>query len=102
MLLESSTLVLTINNNRVGFFGVRHASQMLSQMERNIDKLDDEQLAATAYVWRQRAAAGERHAYEIWVRMERELLSRLGPTPSQNMPLVNIFPVNHAWWKFWK
>lgn len=71
-------------------------------MERNIDELDDEELAATAYVWRQRAVAGERHAHQTWARMERELLRRLGPTPSQRMPLIDTLSIRRTWWKFWK
>ncbi|RZI59817.1 MAG: hypothetical protein EOP14_03645 [Pseudomonas sp.] len=65
------------------------------------DDLDDEQLAATAYVWRHRAEAGEKNAYGTWARLELELQHRLGPTPSNHSPLGAQQPKQRLWWQFW-
>jgi hypothetical protein len=66
-----------------------------------MDELDDEQLAATAYVWRQRAQAGEKNARRTWARMEQELQRRLGPTPSNHAPLEVELSLQRPWWRFW-
>lgn len=66
-----------------------------------IQDLDDEQLAATAYVWRQRVNAGDKNARRTWAKMEQELHRRLGPTPSNNAPLEAKLPERGPWWRFW-
>ncbi|RZI54480.1 MAG: hypothetical protein EOP12_02585 [Pseudomonas sp.] len=66
-----------------------------------MDELDDEQLAATAYVWRQRAQAGEKNARRTWARLEQELQRRLGPTPSNHAPLEAVSSPRRSWWRFW-
>lgn len=66
-----------------------------------IDDLDDGQLAATAYVWRRRAQAGEKNAHQTWDRMEQELRRRLGPTPSDYAPLMVKLPERRPWWRPW-
>ena len=49
----------------------------------DIKNLDDEELAATAYVLRQRAKLGDRQAQRTAGELEAELSRRIGPTPSQ-------------------
>ncbi len=66
-----------------------------------MDELDDEQLAATAYVWQQRAQAGDKNARRTWARMEQELQRRLGPTPSGHGPLEAHSSNPRPWWRFW-
>lgn len=66
-----------------------------------MDELDDEQLAATAYVWRQRAQAGEKSARRTWAQLEQELQRRLGPTPSSRVPLEAQSSGQRPWWRFW-
>ena len=66
-----------------------------------MDELDDEQLAATAYVWRQRALAGEKNARRTWARLEQKLQRRLGPTPSTRAPLAVEPSLQRLWWRFW-
>ena len=66
-----------------------------------MEELDDEELAATAYVWRQRVQAGEKSAQRTWARMEQELQRRLGPTPSNHAPLQTEAPRQRSWWQVW-
>ena len=64
--------------------------------------LDDEELAATAYIWREKARLGDRHAARTADQLDTELRRRLGPTPSQYVPLGNGEKApRRAWWKFW-
>lgn len=66
-----------------------------------IEELDDEQLAATAYVWHRRVKAGELNANKTLLMLEKELQRRLGPTPSNHLPLELAIKKRRAWWKLW-
>lgn len=66
-----------------------------------MDELDDEQLAATVYVWKQRAQAGDKNARRTWAQMEQELQRRLGPTPSNHAPLEAHLSNLRPLWRFW-
>ncbi|RZL54286.1 MAG: hypothetical protein EOP70_13160 [Variovorax sp.] len=63
--------------------------------------LDDEALASTAYIWREKARVGDRSAARIADELDAELLRRLGPTPSQYSPLEKQRPASRPWWRFW-
>lgn len=64
--------------------------------------LDDEALAATAYIWREKAKLGDRYASRVADELDAELHRRLGPTPSRRMPLESENPAaRRRWWKFW-
>ncbi len=64
--------------------------------------LDDEQLAATAFIWREKARVGDRTAARVADELDAELHRRLGPTPSQCMPLIeNKKAAARPWWKLW-
>lgn len=64
--------------------------------------LDDEALAATAYIWREKAKLGDRHASRVADELDAELHRRLGPTPSMRMPLEHSEAEGRRpWWKFW-
>lgn len=66
------------------------------------EHLDDEALAATAYIWREKARLGDKHAARIVEQLDSELSRRLGPTPSQRVPLeTDEKGPRRAWWKFW-
>jgi hypothetical protein len=66
------------------------------------EDLTDEQLAASAHVWRRRAFHGEKHARSVALRLEREMRRRAG------VPESELAPFDHAaskrrrpWWRFW-
>jgi len=67
--------------------------------------LDDEALAATAFVWHERARLGDRQARQIADELDAELRHRLGPTPSEPAPLLSVEPTKLArpsrrtWWQ---
>ena len=64
--------------------------------------LDDEELAATAYIWREKAKFGDRHASRLADKLDAELHRRLGPTPSMRMALEgDETKPRRPWWKFW-
>ncbi|MGI4779115.1 MAG: hypothetical protein ACRYGA_13540 [Janthinobacterium lividum] len=63
--------------------------------------LDDEELAATAYIWREKARVGDRHASRVADELDAELFRRLGPTPSHYSPLDEKRAVRRPWWRFW-
>ncbi|MGJ7580508.1 hypothetical protein ACSFA3_10040 [Variovorax sp. RHLX14] len=64
--------------------------------------LDDEELAATAYIWREKGKLGDRHASRVADELDAELHRRLGPTPSRRMELGRDGPApGRPWWKFW-
>jgi hypothetical protein len=65
--------------------------------------LDDEALAATAYVLRQRAKLGDRQARRAMDEVEAELTRRIGPTPSQTGALENVgrAGMQKPWWRLW-
>lgn len=70
------------------------------------DNLDDEALAATAYVWHARGRLGDRRAQRIACELDAELTRRIGSTLSQPAGLRFASPVLHVgtrpWWKiFW-
>jgi hypothetical protein len=67
------------------------------------DRMDDDELAASAFVWRQRAAHGDKEAARVARELEAELKRRLGDnTPSSKMPLeAPPEPAKRPWWKFW-
>ena len=70
----------------------------------DIMNLDDEALAATAYVLRQRAKLGDREARRTVSEVEAELNRRIGPTPSQMgalMPGGHTPPQHRPWWRLW-
>lgn len=69
----------------------------------DIMNLDDEALAATAYVLRQRAKLGDRQACRTVDELEAELSRRIGPTPSQMGALepVGRTVVQRPWWRLW-
>lgn len=69
----------------------------------DITNLDDEELAATAYVLRQRAKLGDRQARRDVGELEAELSRRLGPTPSQMGALepAGPAPTSRPWWRRW-
>lgn len=69
----------------------------------DIANFDDEELAATAYVLRQRARLGDRQARRAVGELEAELNRRLGPTPSQmGAPTpVGPVPARRPWWRRW-
>jgi hypothetical protein len=62
--------------------------------------LDDEELAAAAYVRRKRAAQGDKESERVALKMEAELKRRLGSTPSRYEPLEQL-PAPRPWWKLW-
>ncbi|MBT2324291.1 hypothetical protein J7E62_18225 [Variovorax paradoxus] len=67
-----------------------------------MENLDDEQLAATAYVWRKRAMLGEKHAEGMARKLDAELRRRLGATPSRDAPLDTLpGSKSRPWWRFW-
>lgn len=70
-------------------------------MAMRMSELDDEQLAATAYVWHQRVLAGEKDALRTCAQLEQELQRRLGPTPSNHAPLQTNQISQRPWWRFW-
>lgn len=74
---------------------------MVVTMPVRMDELDDEQLAATAYVWRQRAQAGDKNTRQTWARLAQELQRRLGPTPSNHALLQADSSPGRSWWPFW-
>jgi hypothetical protein len=53
----------------------------------DLKHLEDEELAATAYVWHEKARLGDRHARQVAKELDAELLRRLGPTPLAPVPL---------------
>lgn len=63
--------------------------------------LDDEELAATAYIWREKARIGDRNASRVADELDAELFRRLGPTPSQYTPLEEKHATPRPWWRFW-
>lgn len=65
--------------------------------------LDDEALAATAYVLRQRAKLGDRQARRAVDEVEAELSRRIGPTPSQMGALeaAGRAAMHRPWWRLW-
>ena len=64
--------------------------------------LDDEELAATAYIWREKAKLGDRYASRVADELDAELHRRLGPTPSRRMPLEHGGAEGRRpWWKCW-
>lgn len=65
--------------------------------------LDDEALAATAYVLRQRAKLGDREARRTVNEVEAELTRRIGPTPSQMGALMRVgrTTTHRPWWRLW-
>ncbi|RZI72506.1 MAG: hypothetical protein EOP13_14835 [Pseudomonas sp.] len=75
--------------------------EMVVTMPVRMDELDDEQLAATAYVWRQRAQAGDKNTRQTWARLAQELQRRLGPTPSNHALLQADSSPGRSWWPFW-
>ena len=62
-------------------------TQVVTMMTIRMNELDDEQLAATAYVWHRRVLAGEKDALRTCAQLEQELQRRLGPPPSNHAPL---------------
>lgn len=72
----------------------------------NTDNLDDEALAATAYVWHKRRQLGDCRAERVARDLDAELTKRLGSTLSQPVALRLANPPLHmrirSWWKiFW-
>ncbi len=67
----------------------------------DIEALDDEQLAATAFVNRQKGRQGDQHAKRTAEAMDTELKRRLASTPSQHAPLELPAP-KRPWWKLWE
>ena len=66
----------------------------------DLDTLDDDELAATAYVWRLRSTRGDLTAAAIAHCMEVELQRRLCSTHSLRLPLPP--DIEHKpWWQFW-
>lgn len=65
--------------------------------------LDDEALAATAYVLRQRAKLGDRQARRAVDEVEAELNRRIGPTPSQagTLEAAGHAALPRPWWRLW-
>lgn len=65
--------------------------------------LDDEELAATAYVWHEKARLGDRHARQVTKELDAELQRRLGPSPSAPAPLgppdAKSDATRRSWWK---
>ena len=69
-----------------------------------MEDMDDEQLAAAVYVWRKRASLGDPDASEMADKLDAELKSRIGPTPSMHGPLESLpepSPKGRPWWRFW-
>ncbi|HUD32957.1 MAG TPA: hypothetical protein VMR43_08050 [Variovorax sp.] len=69
----------------------------------DITNLDDEELAATAYVLHQRAKLGDRQARRAVDEVEAELNRRIGPTPSQRGTLeaTECAALQRPWWRLW-
>ena len=53
----------------------------------NVDQLNDDELAATVYVWHVRAKHGDEEAAGIARHLDDVLKARLGNTPSSHAPL---------------
>jgi hypothetical protein len=66
------------------------------------EDLTDEQLAASAYVWRRRAFHGEKHARSMALHLERELRRRAG-VPENEPATFEDKPAGtrRRWWRFW-
>jgi hypothetical protein len=79
------------------------ASQSGQHSRMDIMNLDDEALAATAYVLRQRAKLGDREARRTVNEVEAELTRRIGPTPSQMGALMPVgrTTTHRPWWRLW-
>lgn len=69
----------------------------------DIKYLDDDELAATAYVLRQRAKLGDRQADRTAGELEAELSRRIGPTPSQvgALETARSTATQRPWWRLW-
>lgn len=69
----------------------------------NPEHLEDDELAATAYVWHEKARLGDRHARQVAKELDAELGRRLGPTPSAPVPLdyvdVEKGAARRSWWQ---
>lgn len=57
-----------------------------------MEEMDDEQLAATVYVWRTKALLGDQEAADIADMLEAELKRRIGPTPSMQVSPLETPP----------
>jgi hypothetical protein len=69
------------------------------------DQLNDEELAATAYVWRRRALHGDRSAGGIANELEKQLRRRTGkvtmPDELDTRPLPGRLQAKRRWWRLW-
>lgn len=66
------------------------------------EDLTDEQLAASAHVWRRRAFHGEKHASSVALHFERELQRRAGVpegTPASS-DATEAEKRRRSWWRF--
>lgn len=66
------------------------------------EDLTDEQLAASAHVWRRRAFHGEKHARCMALRFERELRRRAGVPENESAGFDGKSAgKRRPWWRFW-
>ncbi|CAN7775784.1 hypothetical protein LJR175_007780 [Variovorax sp. LjRoot175] len=66
------------------------------------EDLTDEQLAASAHVWRRKAFHGEKHASSVALHFERELQRRAG-VPENTLAAVDAKTNGtrrKSWWRF--
>lgn len=68
-----------------------------------MEDLTDEQLAASAHVWRRRAFHGEKHARSVALRLESELRRRAGmpETECATFDDRTTGKRRSPWWRFW-
>ena len=66
------------------------------------EDLTDEQLAASAHVWRRKAFHGEKHASSVALHFERELQRRAGVPESRSATLDAKTKATRrrSWWRF--
>jgi len=68
------------------------------------DSLDDEELEATAHVWRRRALHGDKSAAVVANELEKALRRRRGVTTQisdlDTRPLL-LRQTQRPWWRFW-
>ncbi|MBT2299603.1 hypothetical protein J7E70_03915 [Variovorax paradoxus] len=67
------------------------------------EDLTDEQLAASAHVWRRRAFHGEKHARSVALRLEGELRRRAGMLEDKSATFDDkaTGKRRRQWWRFW-
>lgn len=66
----------------------------------DLSNVSDEQLAATAYVWRRREVHGDKHAHSVALRIEREI-QRRASVPEGEAAARDQAPVKRPWWRLW-